>query len=247
MTSYDSAGHDAVDGLIEDFAAVARGLHVSGGFEDSLGRLTATAVVAIGGCESASISLLEKSEPVTWGATDQMAQDGDQIQYDEGEGPCLDAAMQERWIYTPDLPGDTRWPRSAARLSTLGVRSMFSCRLALDAAPDHRLGGLNLYATQPQAFNTHDQMLGILLSSLGAVLVDAARQQEHLHNAIESRQVIGEAIGLLRAKSKLSSEQAFDLLANASQRTNIRMRDLAQQIADGTRTGNEPPPPWPGP
>jgi hypothetical protein len=247
LPSYDSAGHEAVNALIHEFTEVARGLHGSGGFEDNLHRLTATAVVAIGGCESASISLLEETGAVTWGATDKFALDGDQIQYDEGEGPCLDAAMQERWIYTPDLTGDTRWPRSAVRLSELGARSMFSCQLTLDAAPDHRRSGLNLYATTPQAFNTHDQMLAILLSSLGAVLVDAARQQQRLHDAIESRQVVGEAIGLLRAKSKLSSNEAFDLLANASQRTGLDMRDLAQQIADGTRTGNEPPTRWPGP
>jgi hypothetical protein len=79
MTSYDPAGHDAVHALIEEFAQVARGLHVSGDFEESLHRITATAVVAIGGCESASISLLNKTDPVTWGATDQFALDGDQI------------------------------------------------------------------------------------------------------------------------------------------------------------------------
>ena len=174
MSSYESAGHDRVDALIKEFAQVARGLHVSGGFEDSLRRLTATAVVVIAGCESASISLLENTGAVTWGATDQFARDADQIQYDEGEGPGLDAAIQERWIYTADLADDTRWPRCGARLRKLGVGSMFSCRLALDAAPDHRPGALNLYASTPQAFDTRDQMLAILLSSLGAVLVDAA-------------------------------------------------------------------------
>ena len=90
-------------------------------------------------------------------------------------------------------------------------------------------------------------MLAILLSSLGAVLVDAARQQQQLHNSIESHQVIGEAIGLMRAKANVSSRHAFDLLANASQRTNIGMRDLARQVADGTLTGREPPSTWPGP
>jgi hypothetical protein len=241
MSSYDASGHDAVHALIEEFAQVARRLHVSGDFEESLHRITATAVVAIGGCQSASISLLNKTDAVTWGATDQFALDGDQIQYDEGEGPCLDAAMRERWIYCPDLADESRWPRAAARLGQLGARSMFSCQLTLDAAPHHRLGGLNLYATKPNGFDTHDQLLGLLLSSLGAVFVDSARQQQHLHEGIESGRVIGEAVGLLRVQANLSSQQAFDLLANASQRTNIRMRDLARQIADGSRTGREPP------
>jgi hypothetical protein len=121
----------------------------------------------------------------------------------------------------------------------LGIGSMFACRLTLDAAPNRTLGGLNLYATAPDAFTMQDQMLGILLSSLGAVVVDAARKQQHLRSAIESRQVIGEAVGLLRAQSNLSSQQAFDMLSKASQRTNVKLRDLARQISEGTLSGSE--------
>lgn len=83
--------------------------------------------------------------------------------------------------------------------SELGVGSMLSCRLALDVAPLHTLGGLNMYSTSRNAFTDDDKMLGLLLSSLGAVVIDASRQQVHLRAAIESRQVIGEAIGILRA------------------------------------------------
>ena len=76
-------------------------------------------------------------------------------------------------------------------------------------------------------------MLAILLSSLGAVVVDAARQQENLRRAIESRQVIGEAVGILRAQTKVDSDEAFRMLSQASQRMNIKLRDLAERIARG--------------
>jgi transcriptional regulator with GAF, ATPase, and Fis domain len=238
MTPYDPAAHASIHSLIEDFAEVARHVHASADFEDSLRRITDTAVSAVAGCEAASISLLDKDRPVTHGATDQLAYHGDQIQYAEGEGPCLDAAMNDRWVSVPDLARSTLWRRSSTRIATeLGVGSMFSCRLALDGAPNHTLGGLNLYATTPDAFSEQDQMLTILLASLGAVVVDAARQQRHLRAAIESRQVIGEAIGILRAQHNLASQQAFEMLSKASQRTNIKLRDLAQRISDGSRTG----------
>jgi GAF domain-containing protein len=241
MAGYDPSQHDAVHSLIEEFAAIARLVHASDDFDDSLRRITSTAEQAIGGCEAASISMMTKNGPVTFGATDVLADEGDQIQYDEAEGPCMDAALLEQWVSTPDLGVDPRWPRSASRLShELGVQSMFSCRMTLDAAPNKTLGGLNLYATTPHAFTTQDQMLAILLSSLGAVVVDASRQQEQLRAAIASRQVIGEAIGILRAQTNVSSEQAFEMLSRASQRTNVKLRDLAQQIADGSRTGGEP-------
>jgi hypothetical protein len=215
-------------------------VHASEDFPGSLARITSTAEQAIGGCEAASISLLSGDGPVTFGATSALADEGDRIQYEEGEGPCLDAAMEEQWVYTPDLAVDPRWPRSAARLSLqLGVHSMFSTRLTLDAAPNDTLGGMNMYATRPDAFTEQDQMLALLLSSLGAVVVDASRKQEHLRRAIESRQVIGEAIGILRAQSNLTSQEAFEMLSRASQRTNVKIRDLAQQISEGSRTGRK--------
>lgn len=231
MGANESSNHAAVHSLILEFAALASHVHASEDFQGSLARITSTAEQAIGGCEAASISLLTPEGPVTFGATDALADEGDQIQYEEGEGPCMDAAMAEQWVYTPDLAVDPRWPRSAARLSRqLGVGSMFSTRLTLDAAPHNTLGGLNMYATTPQAFHEQDQMLAILLSSLGAVVVDASRQQENLRRAIQSRQVIGEAIGILRAQTKVSSEQAFAMLSQASQRMNVKLRDLAEQI-----------------
>ena len=228
----NEASHPAaVHSLIVEFTDLARQVHGSEDFPGSLARITSTAEQAIGGCEAASISLLTRDGPVTLGATHALADEGDQIQYEESEGPCLDAAMEEQWVYTPDLAVDPRWPRSAARLSLhLGVQSMFSTRLTLDAAPNDTLGGLNMYATRPHAFSEQDQMLALLLSSLGAVVVDAARQQENLRRAIESRQVIGEAIGMLRAQNKVSSEQAFRMLSQASQRMNIKLREVAERI-----------------
>lgn len=232
MVANESCDHAVVHSLIGEFAALSRHVHASEDFDGSLARITSTAEQAIGGCEAASISLLSRGGPRTYGATDALADDGDQIQYQEGEGPCMDAAMEQQWVYTPDLAVDPRWPRSAARLSLqLGVHSMFSVRLTLDASPHETLGGLNLYATTPDAFNEQDQMLAILLASLAGVVVDASRQQAHLRRAIESRQVIGEAIGILRAQTKVSSEQAFAMLSQASQRTNTKLRDLAAQIA----------------
>ena len=238
MTTYDSSPHDAVHSLIVEFADLARQVQSSDDVDASLRRITSTAVAAISGCEAASVSLITKDRPLTLAATDPIADLGDQIQYDEGEGPCLDAALQETWVSTPDLSVDPRWPRSAARMSReLGVGSMFSGRMTVDGERAKTLGGLNLYATSPHAFTAQDQMLAILLSSLGAVILDAAKKQRDLRTAIASRQIIGEAIGILRAQSDLTSEQAFEMLSKASQRTNVKLRDLAQQIAQRPRNG----------
>lgn len=235
MASADSRvpAQDHADSIVAQFADLAMYVHSSEDYPDSLRRITTTATEAIRGCAAASLSLLEKDGPVTHAATSALAAQGDQIQYDENEGPCLDAAMEERIVYTSNVANDDRWPRSSGRLgSELGVGSMLSCRLALDVAPRHTLGGLNLYATSLDAFTEDDKMLTLLLASLGAVVIDASRQQVHLRAAIESRQVIGEAIGILRAQQGISSQEAFELLSKASQRMNVKLRDLAQRISD---------------
>jgi GAF domain-containing protein len=224
--------------LIDAFQEIASHVHSSEDYEDTFRRICLTAANSITGCDAASVSTIEAGRPVTHGSTGDMATRGDQIQYDENEGPCLDAAMRERWVYTPDLTTSRRWPHSSKRLAgELGVRTMMSCRLALDAAPNQTLGGINLYSRAKDAFNDEDQMLALLLASLGAVAVDASRQQAQLRRAIESRQVIGEAVGILRSQGGVSREQAFDMLSRASQRMNVKLRDLAQQIADGSRSG----------
>jgi GAF domain-containing protein len=221
--------------LIQAFSEIAQHVQPSEDPEESMQRITETARDAIHGCDSASLSMLTPDGATTRAATDRLARDGDQIQYDEREGPCLDAAMKERWVYVPNVREDSRWPRSSTRLAVeVGAASMISCRLTLDAAPNHTLGGMNLYSRVQNGFTEEDQMLAILLASLGAVVVDASLQQAHLRAAIESRQVIGEAIGIIRAQSRyLGSDEAFAMLAKASQRMNIKLRELAKRIADG--------------
>lgn len=234
-----SAGHSP-HRVIEAFSEIAKRVHSSEDYEETMFRITETAVSAIGGCAAASLSMIEKAgPPVTHAATDRLARDGDDIQYAEGEGPCLDAAMKQRWVYTPRMADDPRWPRSSARLAgELGVASMFSCRLALDAAPNQTLGGLNLYSRSVDGFADEDQMMAILLSSLGAVVVDASRQQLNLRAAIESRQAIGEAIGILRAQGDMDSDEAFRMLSQASQRMNIKLHQLARRISERSRSGH---------
>lgn len=226
--------------LLESFAELAASMRASEDYESTLRWVTETAVATVAGCEAASLSLVGHGPPVTRASTSPLATAGDQAQYDEGEGPCLDAAMHERWLYTPDVATDRRWPRSCARMHReLGVASMFSSRLSLNAAPLQTLGGINLYATTPDAFSDDDRMLAVLLSSMAAVLVDASRQQSQLREAVRSRQVIGEAIGILRQQSDLSSDEAFAVLTRASQRMNLKLREVARRVTEGTLSHDE--------
>lgn len=222
------------EALLATHAEIAGRFEEALTFDEALARITHTAVDAIDGCDSASITLLVGGSPRTEGATSDLSAAGDVIQYEEGEGPCLDAALtQARLIDTPDLARNPRWPRSATRIAAeLGVGSMLSSRVALTSSPSRTLGGLNLYSTAVDGFTDDDRFLTVMLTSLSGIVLSGARERQNLRAAIESRQLIGEAIGILRAQSGISRDEAFAMLSSASQRMNVKLREVAERIAE---------------
>jgi GAF domain-containing protein len=219
--------------MIAAFSEIAQHVLSSEDPEDSMQRITETARDAIRRGDSASLSLLTPDGAITRGATDQLARAGTRSSTTRakavpGRGDAGAVALRT---------GRARGPALAAlqRAARRGGRRRQHGQLPADPGrrPNHTLGGMNLYSTVEHAFTEEDQMLAILLASLGAVVVDASRQQAHLRAAIESRQVIGEAIGIIKAQGGVSSDQAFVMLSKASQRMNLKLRELARRIADG--------------
>lgn len=223
---------ESLDGVIDAFRQVIPHLYASEMLDETLARVTAVAVDAISGCDVASITLISAGVLSTHSPTGDLAAKADAIQYETGQGPCLDAAEGDVAVHTPDLAKDDRWPAFSARVaSQLGVASMFSCRLAMADAPGQTMGAINLYALKPDSFCEEDRTLALLLASVSAVTIDASRRQSHLRQAMESRDVIGQAKGILMARSAMTADEAFETLRKASQRLNVKLRDLAERIA----------------
>jgi GAF domain-containing protein len=229
--------------IVTAFADVASALYASEVLDEALCRLTSAAVEVIAGCEMASVSLLQGKQIRTVGATNRVAEQGDRIQYATGQGPCVDAATEKRLVYTPDLTVDARWPEFSRRVSTeLEVCSMLACRLQVNRdGGDAVLGALNMYALSTDAFSDDDMLVAVLLASHSSVVIDASLRQASLRVAIESRDVIGQAKGILMERYKLSDADAFDRLRAASQTMNKKLRDVAETLAttgeDLTRSG----------
>lgn len=216
------------DGLVLD---MIRTIYASNDLPDTFSRITGTAVEVLDACDHASITLTNHGQLTTRAPTSLTAVKADHLQYLEGEGPCLDAVTREQWVITPDVLTDQRWPRFSSRLAgELAVHSMLSIRLAVSTSPQRNLGGLNLYSNRTCAFDDEQRDMALLLAAIGAVAADSARRDAELTAAVQSRQVIGEAIGILRAQSDLTSEQAFAALSQASQRLNVKLRDIAATI-----------------
>jgi GAF domain-containing protein len=218
--------------VVAAFADVASSLYASELLDEALSRLTCAAVRLVEGCDMASVSLRQGNTIRTVGATSRVAEVGDSIQYATGEGPCLQAATEERLVYTPDLTADGRWPEFSRRVSTeLEVGSMLACRLQVTRDSGHVvLGGLNMYALSTDAFSDDDMSVAVLLASHSSVVVDASLRQASLRGAMESRDVIGQAKGILMERYKISPADAFDRLRRASQSMNTKLRDLAEVV-----------------
>jgi GAF domain-containing protein len=172
----------------------------------------------------------------TVAATSEVARRVDDIQYEVGHGPCIDAATNEAspLHQSGDLAHDERWLIFGARAADeVDIRSMLSVRFFLE--DDDLVASLNLYSSQLNAFDSSDRNVAMLLATHGALAVTAARAQgevQHLNRALQSNRQIGIAIGILMASLTVTQDQAFSLLRVASQSGHRKLSDVARDVVD---------------
>ncbi len=152
----------------------------------------------------------------------------DALQNSTKQGPCLDAAYQKRVVRVPDLSRESRWPKFCQGAVELGARSMLSFQLFVEG---DRLGALNLYGAGPDAFNEESEQVGLLVAAHAAVAFADSQKISQLGEAVLSRQLIGQAEGILMERYKITAEQAFIILSRVSSRSNIKLRDIAEHLA----------------
>ena len=187
-----------------------------------------------------SVSLLVNDQPTTVASTGELATDLDETQYEKGHGPCLHAARTGEVTEIPDTRTDDRWPDYTPRAVEHGNLSSLSVPLAIDQ--DAQVSGaLNIYARRPDAFDAASRSVATRFAPYAAVATgnlytyqSARDMADTLQTALESRAVIDQAKGILMERHKLTADQAFQLLAGASMRTNRKLRDIAEHLV---RTG----------
>ena len=150
-------------GLHEELAAVAM---TGRPLADVLGEITAIARRAMPGSESVSITLLRGDDPFTAAHEGQMALDADELQYERGYGPCLDAGRSGLVFLIDDMRTDDRWPDYTRHAAEHGIGSSLSVPLPFQAGT---LGALNNYSTRPHAFGDEDVELATHGRALGRV------------------------------------------------------------------------------
>jgi GAF domain-containing protein len=185
---------------------------------------------------------------MTVATSDPLAAEIDEIQYGADEGPCLDALRGAGVVQVDDLATETRWPQYRPHAAAHGVVSSLS--LPLDAG-SRTVGALNLYAREPAAFAGPPRRVAeAFAAQCGAALTvtlrqaDQAELQQQLTQAMASRSIIDQALGIIMGEQRCTAAAAFEVLRQASQHRNRKLRDVAAGIITQV-SGVQPPSPPP--
>ncbi|MDQ3571018.1 MAG: GAF and ANTAR domain-containing protein [Actinomycetota bacterium] len=233
--------------LAENFSAIARRLYRAETVRDTLQEIAELACQTVQGCDFAGMSLVRGKSIETPAQTHPAVGELDAIQSQIGEGPCVDAIVEHQTFYVEDLREEARWPTFAPMAVERGMLSMLCFRLFIEEneSGERTMGALNLYSCERAAFDERAREVGLILASHASVALAGAQalaaeqeQVANLHQAVSSRDIIGQAKGILMERERLSAEQAFDVLRRASQHLNLKLREVAERVAE---TGERPP------
>jgi transcriptional regulator with GAF, ATPase, and Fis domain len=217
------------------FAEIARSLATEPTVSRTLQRIVDLAVETVNGCEGAGLLIVTRGEIVAGSWSDERVRRIERMEYEVGEGPCLDAILQHPFFESSDLRDELpRWPTFAARALEAGIESMLAFRLFF---AEETLGALDLYSSRRGAFDEAARAFGTVYSAHAALALAGAQVHEHdlavadgLRDALISRDEIGQAKGILMATRHVDADTAFDLLRNTSQHLNMKLRAVAEYV-----------------
>lgn len=220
----------AVAAALERVADIARELAAPEDLDETLQQVVDLAVDYVEHCEGATMLFVQPNgDVVTPAWSGQQARAADLAQHRTGEGPCMSALREHETIIIEDMASEDRWPLWRDEVSELGWRSMVGLRLFV---ADDSIGALDLYSSRANAFDRSARALATVFASHAAVAIKASISEAGLHHALAARDVIGQAKGVLMEREDLSAQQAFQRLRRLSNDHNIKLRDLARDIAE---------------
>jgi transcriptional regulator with GAF, ATPase, and Fis domain len=219
----------SLENLAESLAEAARDLG-SDDVERILEKAVTLAVEMIQGCDAAGVTLVRSKKKLeTPVFTEEWVARGDALQYELGEGPCMDAVWQQQLVVSRDLADEKRWPTWGPRVvNELGARSMMCVQLFTSA---QTVGALNMYCQHVNGFDEEkDRHEAHALAAHAAVALVAAQKIEHLSAALDTRTVIGQAEGILMERFDIEPERAFEVLKRVSSHTNEKLHRVASEL-----------------
>lgn len=201
-----------------------------------LDKIAQLAKRTLAGANEVSVTLLHANKPQTAAFTGELALALDEMQYERGHGPCLDAAASTSALIVPDTGNERRWPDWARTAAQAGARSCLSVGLPVH---EQVTGALNVYATTVNAFDDDAVTTAQTFAGYAAVGLANAHLYEtqatlagHMQKAMENRAVIEQAKGIIMGERRCTPDEAFAILVGLSRDTNRKLRDVATALVE---------------
>ncbi len=200
-----------------------------GDLDKTLQGITAAAVEVLPDVAYASITVkYDDGRLQTVAPTDDCILELDAAQYEFREGPCYEAATDSVHVTSPHIAEDPRFPRYGPVAAAAGIPAQAG--IWIFDTPNSN-GALNLYSERPGAFEDLG-ILAQLFAHQSAMALAYARHVSELKQALQTRQLIGQAVGVTMERFDLDDVRAFSFLTRLSQDNNIKLRVVAERLLD---------------
>jgi GAF domain-containing protein len=221
---------DTLSDFAQSTAEAARTINQHRSLDDTLQTIVDVACNSVPGFDQVGISTLEKTGNIqTRAFSGDLVLPLDKVQYGLGEGPCSAALQGTEVVSISTLRNEQRWPQYVPRARAAGVRSQMAVKLYLDQGT---LGGINFYSTISDDVTPEAIALGRLFATHSAIALGHARERDTLNEGLQTRKVIGQAIGILMERYDMNEDRAFAFLVRASSHSNLKLRVVAQKLVD---------------
>ncbi|MET9225787.1 ANTAR domain-containing protein [Lentzea sp. NPDC003310] len=242
--SSPAAADRRVDDLIPRFEELTRTLLATTTVADALRQVVLATRHVVPAAEVVSVTLRDQEGRfVTPVETDAVATALDEVQYRTGRGPCVDAALPDGpgYVVGADLRGDRRWPEFSAACVAHGLVGVLATEI-MAAGDDTAGGALNIYTSEPASIDETDRHAALLLGTHASLALAHVKTAEvallhtaQLRQAIATRDIIGQAKGILMNRQGIDADEAFALLRRTSQDLNVKLVEVATTLV--TRHG----------
>ncbi len=216
--------------LAKRMAELARSFAAPQKVKEVLAGVTTAAVELIPNADTSGVLLVAKGGKFeSLEGTSQLIYRLDELQEQHGNGPCIDAAVDQMIVRVDDFQTDQRWPGYNEAVAALGVRSSLSFKLYTGS---RTAGALNIFSTKPHVFDQEAEAIGSVLAAHAAAALMASRHGEQLQSALTTRDVIGQAKGIIMERYDVDAIRAFEMLRQLSQSMNTRLADIAERVVN---------------
>jgi hypothetical protein len=210
-------------------AEVAGALAGGTSVDEVLTNLAAASLALVPGADCAKISVIDNGLLSSIATTSQLAASLDTAQQTARHGPCLEAISARKAVRCDDLDTDRRWPQFALHATRAGVHCVLSSPIDISGT-----GGatLSLFGFRAQAFGTRSEAIGAVLAGHASIALMSQKRELQFKAALATRDVIGQAKGMIMERFGVDADRAFSMLRALSQESNTPVRDLAARLVD---------------